>query len=63
MPAAMLDHTDRPIFQNYLRYYVNEYGHFEKLQKEKRKINGRDNPSIKSCSNLSVKMAMFNDVL
>ena len=39
MPAAILDHADSPIFQNYLRVYVNEYGHFEKLQIKKKEMN------------------------
>ena len=43
-------------FQNCLRDYVNEYGHFEKYgTKKKDKTIGSykylDNPSIKSCSN------------
>ena len=28
-----------PIFQNYLRDYVNEYGHFEFINKEERSMN------------------------
>ena len=29
---AILDHADRPHLPNYLRDYVNEYDHFEKLK-------------------------------
>ena len=39
MPAAMLDHLKGTIFQNYLRDYVNEYGHFEVINKEERSMN------------------------
>ena len=40
MPAAMLEHAE-----NYLRDYVNEYGHL-KNYKQRRKINECDRTNI-----------------